>query len=69
MDPKLFLPIMNNKYLPEKLRKFFRFGVPEYKKESSCETEKRYKDKADRTRLSPGNAEEEEEVYMKTSDI
>lgn len=34
-DPKeanvlIFTPILDNKYLPEKVRKFLRFGVPEY---------------------------------------
>lgn len=30
MDPKLFVPIIENSRLPESVVKFFRFGVPEY---------------------------------------
>ncbi|CAK8683876.1 unnamed protein product [Clavelina lepadiformis] len=29
MDPVLFLPLVDNEHLPEKIRKFFRFGVPD----------------------------------------
>ena len=29
MDPQLFMPILDNKIFPSKLKKFFRFGVPE----------------------------------------
>jgi len=29
MDPQLFMPILDNKIFPTKLKKFFRFGVPE----------------------------------------
>lgn len=29
MDPKLFIPLIDNKLLPKMLRSFFRFGVPE----------------------------------------
>jgi len=68
MDPKLFLPVVDNKCLPEKIRTFFRFGVPVYEKKSSWKTEKRYQDKADKIRFSPGNTKEEE-VCMKTSVI
>ena len=28
-DPKLFVPFIDNPCLPERVRKFFRFGVPE----------------------------------------
>jgi len=28
MDPKLFLPFVDHKCLPNKVRSFFRFGVP-----------------------------------------
>ena len=28
MDPNLFLPLIDNKYLPSKVRNFFRLGVP-----------------------------------------
>lgn len=28
-SPELFVPILDNKILPEKIRKFFRFGVPD----------------------------------------
>ncbi|CAK8694773.1 unnamed protein product [Clavelina lepadiformis] len=31
MDPKLFVPFVDNKHLPDKIRTFFRFGVPEIK--------------------------------------
>jgi len=31
MDPELFVPILDNPRLPEKIRTFFRFGVPERK--------------------------------------
>jgi len=31
MDPKLFLPLVDNKILPKCVRKFFRFGVAELK--------------------------------------
>ena len=27
-DPELFVPIISNPVLPQKIRKFFRFGVP-----------------------------------------
>ena len=30
MDPRLFAPLVDNKYLPNKVRQFFRFGVPDY---------------------------------------
>ena len=30
MDPKLFLPLVDNKLFPEKVRKFFQFGVAEF---------------------------------------
>ena len=33
MDPALFVPLVDNKMLPETIRKFFRFGVPEYEPE------------------------------------
>uniref|UniRef100_H2Z777 Sodium-dependent multivitamin transporter n=1 Tax=Ciona savignyi TaxID=51511 RepID=H2Z777_CIOSA len=32
-DPRLFVPLFDNKRLPEKLRNFFRFGVPELKEQ------------------------------------
>lgn len=28
-DPKLFIPLLDNPLFPEKVRRFFRFGVPE----------------------------------------
>jgi len=28
MDPKLFVPLVDNTKLPKKVRDFFRFGVP-----------------------------------------
>nr|XP_026696729.1 sodium-coupled monocarboxylate transporter 2-like [Ciona intestinalis] len=31
MNPELFVPIIDNKIFPEKVRKFFRYGVPEMK--------------------------------------
>ena len=31
MDPKLFLPLVDNKIFPESVRLFFRFGVAEFK--------------------------------------
>ncbi|XP_078481188.1 sodium-coupled monocarboxylate transporter 2-like [Ciona intestinalis] len=31
MNPELFVPIIDNKILPENIRKFFRYGVPEMK--------------------------------------
>jgi len=31
MDPELFVPILDNPCLPQKVRTFFRFGVPERK--------------------------------------
>ena len=30
MDPKLFLPLVDNKIFPEGVRKFFQFGVAEF---------------------------------------
>lgn len=33
-DPELFIPLFDNQRLPAKVRRFFRFGVPERKKES-----------------------------------
>lgn len=29
MDPKLFCPLLDNNFIPRKVRKFFRFGVAE----------------------------------------
>ena len=29
MNPLLFMPLVDNKNLSEKVRKFFRFGVPD----------------------------------------
>jgi len=36
-NPDLFAPIVDSKRLPEKVRKFFRFGVPERLKEQDEE--------------------------------
>ena len=36
MDPDLFLPIVDHPRLPEKVRTFFRFGVPERGSKPKC---------------------------------
>jgi len=41
MDPDLFVPILEHPCLPQKVRTFFRFGVPERKKEIPKDEEDR----------------------------
>nr|XP_039273713.1 sodium-coupled monocarboxylate transporter 2-like isoform X1 [Styela clava] len=38
LDPKLFIPIVDSNLLPYKVRKFFRFGVPELKETETNNT-------------------------------
>ena len=35
MNPKLFLPLLDNKIFPERVQRFFRFGVAEYKPDNT----------------------------------
>ncbi|CAK8694689.1 unnamed protein product [Clavelina lepadiformis] len=42
-DPKYFLPVVDNPMLPKKIIKFFRFGVPEVKKETHPESDEMIK--------------------------
>ena len=42
MDPKLFVPFFDNKYFPKCVRKFFRFGVPEYKPDCVHSSEEKF---------------------------
>ena len=34
LDPKLFIPLIENEIFPASVRKFFRFGVPPLQEES-----------------------------------
>ena len=40
MNPALFVPIVDNSCLPEKVRKFFRFGVPKIPEKNTEEDQK-----------------------------
>jgi len=47
MDPDLFIPIIEHQCFPEKIRNFFRFGVPERSFDSKQRNDKLLEDDDD----------------------
>jgi len=57
MDPDLFVPILDHPCFPEKVRTFFRFGVPESESTSKCEEGKLIEIKQNRFAISDSDSE------------
>ena len=75
MNPALFVPIVDNSCLPEKVRKFFRFGVPEIPEKNTEEDQKFHSSLSDdqkteeykrnKNKATTNDAEINEKIWLK----
>nr|XP_039269782.1 sodium-coupled monocarboxylate transporter 2-like [Styela clava] len=50
-NPNYFIPLFDNKYLPAKVKTFFRFGVPDFKSGNDDSSNKDYKDEVEFSKI------------------
>ena len=63
MDPKLFLPLVDNKIFPKSVRKFFQFGVAEFEPSLDDDDAIKKHPKIDKVNSMQHRNEQKKELY------